>query len=353
MAILLCLIVWPRLLQESSVTRQFSFPLLIALGYGCIVTVVFAGDQMFANIPLIGSVVTLYLSTYAVTSRKSLVIGMVSSVVSFIISSYFGYIAFNEGQYRLSGLFENPNAIGFGGCFVLLIILSRYIQLPVVVRFGIGIGLLPIMILTGSRNALVGLVGCIMSQTWRNRKLFAGLGVAGIIIAGGLVYFERDVLRITSRSVFTRLTSRELIARGGAGRMEVAKYAFQIGLERGFVGIGFGQYREKYHARRFKARKADGKIRQLGTHNFYITLLTEWGAVGFFCFALVSYRLYRAVDHLEYEKDFVLGFLAISMLNSLGNDMVGMIHFWVMLGCCVQLIGLAEKEPHAIEMRQP
>ncbi|TWT98627.1 O-antigen ligase family protein [Stieleria varia] len=343
-ALVICAFVWPKFVREAAVTRQFSRLLFAAIFYGSIVTVLFGGRDMLANVPLIGSILILYVATFGVTSRRSLIIGLYASVVSFIVSAYFGLLAFNQGEYRLSGLFENPNAIGFGGCFVLLIVINRNLVIPNGVRLAVAVGLIPIMVLTGSRNALVGMVGCFMSQTWRNPRLFNGLLITGLVIAGVSLYFEKEISRITQRAVFTRLTNRDVIARGGAGRIAVASAALQVGYEHGFVGIGFGQYREKYHTKFFRERRTDGTLRKLGSHNFYVTLLTEWGFFGFCCFALMMYRLAKATEGMGLERDFVIGFLAVSMLNSLGNDMVGMIHFWVMLGVCVQFIRFAHED---------
>jgi hypothetical protein len=88
----------------------------------------------------------------------------------------------------------------------------------------------------------------------------------------------------------------------------------------------------------------DGQISKLGLHSIYLTLLTEWGIVGFFCFAMVFYRLYVFSKPFSFERDFILGFLAVSLVNGIGNDLIGEVHFWVFLGLSIQMLRLRYEE---------
>jgi hypothetical protein len=118
--VLACLAV-PVVLNESPRTRKLSGPLLIALLYAFGVTLLFGGEYAYAQMPLLVTCLALFFSTYCVTSRKSLLIGLYASVISFIITSAFGAVAFAQGDYRLRGLISNPNTLGYAGCFALLL----------------------------------------------------------------------------------------------------------------------------------------------------------------------------------------------------------------------------------------
>jgi hypothetical protein len=338
--VLACLAV-PVVLHESPRTRTFSGPLFIALLYAFAVTVLFGGEYAYAQMPLLVTCLALFFSTYAVTSRKSLLIGLYASVISFIITSAFGAITFAQGDYRLRGLFSNPNTLGFAGCFALLLAMSRYFPMTRPLRVFLIAGTLPVMVLTGSRTAILSMFATIVSQLSRNKRLFGPLVACCAALAIGGIFFSDQLSELTrNRGVFERY-SKERVEQGGAGRIALIKAGVIVAWENSFVGIGLGQYRIRHHTRFFRDYGTDGEIQRLGTHNTYVTLLAEWGLVSFLCFATIVVRLIRASRKLVFEKDWIYGFCAASLVNSLGNELITEVHFWVMLGVCIQLIRFA------------
>ena len=327
--------------REQAITSQFSRPLMFAILYGTTVTAIFAGMDVFANIPLVATCTALFFSTYVVSSKRSLVIGLYTCLLSYIVSSYFGLLAFDQGEYRLKGLFENPNTFGFAGCFVVILVINRYFPMPTFLRVFFVLVTIPVMVLSGSRGTMLSLIVGVGSQTWRNPKLFLGFLCFGVFGFVASLFFEEQLSQLTdqygSRSVFTRFDT-EVIERGSSGRFKLISSAFQVGTESGFVGIGFGQFRLKHFTRFVQKYRKDGTLLRLGTHNIYMTILVEWGFVPFICFGLIMFRLVKSCKHLQFEKDWIYGFLAISAVNGIGNDLVGEVHFWVFLGICVQCL---------------
>jgi O-antigen ligase len=340
--LLACLAV-PVVFNESPLTRKFSAPLLIAIIYGFAVTLLFGGEYAYTQIPLLLTCLALFYSTYVVTSRKSLLIGLYGSLISFVVTAAYGVVSFAEGDYRLRGLFENPNTLGYAGCFAILLAMNRYFPMSTTLRLFLIIGTSAVLVFSGSRSALAALAATVVSQLWRNKNLFVplmmscvALGIAGVLWGGQLAELFRD------RPVFHRY-SRELVEQGGVGRAALIIAGLNVAWEHGFVGVGIGQYRLQHHTRYFRQIGSDGQVNMLGTHNTYVSLLAEWGLVGFLCFATIVVRLVQTSRNLTFEKDWIYGFCAASLVNSIGNDLLSEVHFWVMLGVCVQLIRFAPR----------
>ena len=331
----------PAILREPEITRRFSRPLLFALAYLFVVTVVFAGGAVVEQLPFLITCLALFFASYGVTSRKSLTIGLGAYALSFLVSSYFGLLAFNRGQYRFSGLFENPNAFGYGGCFVFLIVINRYVPIPRLLKLIFALTVAPILLLTGSRGTVLTMLGVFVSQTWRNPRLFYGLVAAGILVlAINEIWGDQIVAQFKDRSIFDRY-SQEVVERGAVGRFAQIRAGMQVASEHAFIGIGLGQYREKHHTRFFHRRGLNGQIVKLELHNVFVSLLCEWGLFGLLAFATIIVRMLNATKEFEYERDWVYGFIGASFLNGLGNNLLGEIPFWIMLGVTVQMIRFA------------
>jgi O-antigen ligase len=242
----------------------------------------------------------------------------------------------------LSGLFENPNSFGLGGCSAIIVILNGYVPIKNATRWALVAAITPVLFLTGSRGTLVAGAGGIASQLWRNPNLFRGMVIGAIGLATTAYFFDEQLQRMLNSNALFRLTNVDIVERGAFGRMAQMQAGMTVGAEHAFVGIGLGQYRLKHHTRFFYRRGLDGQVSQLNLHSLYLSLLVEWGLVGFLCFGVIFVRLVHSVKHLRYEKDFVYGFLGVSLLNGLGNNLLGEIHFWLMLGLCVQFIRFAQ-----------
>jgi uncharacterized protein YhhL (DUF1145 family) len=337
LALVASLLAFKTILAQDRVSRLFTRPMLAALVYVFVVTVIFAGAEFVDQVPFLVACLTLFFASFAVTSRQSLFIGMLAFVLSFLVSSYFGVIAFNSGKYRLSGLFENPNAFGYGGCLALAVLLNRFYPLPTIIKWLVSIALMPVLVLTGSRGTILAGTGLVASQTWRNKNTFFFLCLAALAAWTVIEIFPSEIDDLMGRSVMTRLTDADVVRRGSEGRLAQISAGMQVAAEHGFMGCGLGQYRLQHHTRFFQHRGLDGQISRLEIHNVYVSLLCEWGIVGFYCFFLIIRRLLVLSKGRGLERDFIYGFLGASFLNGLGNNLLGEVPFWIMLGVCVQL----------------
>ncbi len=344
LSLVLSVLALPAFLRQPAVTSQFARPLVFAILYVCSVTIVFAGRDFVGQAPLLVTCIVLFLATYGITSKRSLNVALIAYVISFLVSSYFGLIAFSSGKYRLSGLFDNPNAFGYCGCFAFLILINRYVKLPRYLKYSLAFLLVPVLILTGSRGTILALLGVVVSQTWRNPKLFTFLVFSGVM-AGLVIQFFGDQIaeQFADRAVLSRY-QRSIVERGASGRLAQIRAGLQVSAEHGFIGIGLGQYREKHHTRFFQQKGLDGQISKLELHNVFVSLLCEWGIVGFGAFTIITFRLVQVVKFYPHEGDFIYGFLGASLLNGLGNNLLAEIPFWLMLGVVVQMIRFAHEE---------
>jgi O-Antigen ligase len=345
-ALFLALASVPIVIRQYSRFRRYSNPLIFALLYLAIVSAIFGGDDVLDTAPLIISCLALFFSSFVVTSRHSLVIGLIASAVSFTVSSGFGVITFSQSS-RISGLFTNPNTLGYAGCFAILVATNRYLSIPAWARGLFGISTIGVIALTGSRGATLAAVAAVISQLWRIPRLFWALAL--VSFSGVLVGFaiEQELSKFISEntSVFSRFTT-ERIQKGGAGRLEIAAAAMEVSANHGFLGIGLGQFRSKYFLQYFQIPDVQGGWQKLGVHNTYLSLLCEWGVVGFACFAVLFARLNRDSMKLSGERDWILGYIFCSLLMGLSTDLLIDVHFWVMLGVCVQFLRFAGPTDH-------
>ncbi len=342
LSLLLLVLAIPRIIRQSGKTAQFSLPIFLAFGYATLVTSLFAGADAFDQFPLLITGLALFFSPFVLNSRKSLIISLYAFVISYLFSCYFGMVALHSGKYRFSGLFENPNSFGLGACFAIIVLLNGYLRIPALARLSMVVGTIPVLFLTGSRGTLLSAAGGIFSQLWRNPQLFRGLMLGAVLLATVAYFFDEKLQGFLESSAVYRVTNMDVVERGTVGRLAQMKAGMQVAAEHGFVGIGLGQYRLKHHTRFFYRRGLDGEVSKLNLHSMYMTLLVEWGLVGFICFGVIYVRLVRAVKPLRYERDFIYGFMGISLLNGLGNNLVGEIHFWIILGICVQFVRFAD-----------
>jgi len=329
----------PQILRETWVTRRFSVPLFTALSYVSIVTVVFSGAGMFSMFPLIIGCLSLFFATYAVTSRKSLLIGLMASLLSFFFSAGYGLFIFSQGQYRLNGLFTNPNSLGYAGCFALLVIVNRHFAIPAYARLLGGLGTIGVIVLTGSRGSLLALFVAFAAQLWRQPRLFRGLVLGGVLLLLASIFIapEIDSVMRRNQSLLNRYSSR-MVEEGGSGRLALAKAALEVSVNHGFVGVGLGQFRLQYFTKHFQIFGTDGQIQRLGVHNTYVSLLCEWGIVGFTCFALIFLRLVRDSKFMNYGRDWILGYVCTTLFMGISTDLLTDVHYWVMLGTSVQFL---------------
>jgi hypothetical protein len=350
-SLVLLVLALPRIISQRGVTVQFSLPLFLAISYATLVTALFAGEDAFEQYPILITGLALFFSTFVLSSRRSLIIGLYAYIVSYLVSCYFGMLALGSGKYRLSGLFENPNSFGLGACFAIVILLNGYLKLSTWLRVPLVVGTFPVILLTGSRGTLVAATGGLVSQLWRNPALFRGLLLGALALASCAYFFDEQMQRLLENNAVYRIKTLDIVERGTVGRLAQMRAGMIVGSEHGFFGIGLGQYRLKHHTRFFYRRGLDGQISKLNLHSLYMTLLVEWGLVGFVCFGVIFVRMVTSVRRLHYEKDFVYGFLGIVLLNGLGNNLLGEIHFWLMLGICVQFIRFAQPSPIAAPRR--
>lgn len=345
-ALVLCVLCLPRLLKLTPVAGRFLFLLVVALVYALVVTALFASQvSLFANLPLVASTFALFIASFGVTSRSSLIIGLKCFLVSYALCAAYGILDYNSGGYfRVAGLLENPNSMGLAASYTFLILLNQLTPLSKTTRWVSILLLIPTVVLTGSRGSMLAVVAIYLAKAIRDPKTAIALVTLILVVFIGLPMMEETVSdTVESHGVFKRLTM-EKVEKGGAGRLAIISRCLQVGFEHGFVGIGLGQYKEEHHAKYFVKLNKKGEVQKLSSHNIFATLLTDWGAVAFICFVLMYKGFFDASRGLKLERDWVIGILVITFFKGMGDDLTGEIAYWIMLGVTVQLLNFTKIE---------
>jgi O-antigen ligase len=207
------------------------------------------------------------LAVLQVTKRAVVVATLVGVVLNIYDFMFPGFFSYNLG--RAAGLYVNPNFSGISlalGCVIGLSAIRRpWRQEAFVLVSFIGV------LVTFSREAIL-VFGCVLvggnlAGQLRLRRLAVagGIGVALFVAfnMGNSLLSEK----IASSDQWSRLTSHSLDDSAG-GRANLAKEALDVFEEAPLLGQGFGTnvYLDN----------------ELGSHNFYLSLLADHGIVGIF-----------------------------------------------------------------------
>lgn len=196
-----------------------------------------------------------------------------------------GYIAkghaleiFSGGRFGMR-ININPNLVAFYinmtfPCAFFVALFERQHTVRRKFLYAIAAVLAGIVVITGARGALLGIVAAVIYFLWHKRSLvwtlgtFACLGV--VIITMGRKY----LVRLLSPS------SAEIIS--DLGRLELLKAAFKILKDNYFFfGIGTGSFsRLKMEYGIPVWFPAPGEVENLSSHNTYVEMWLSWGILG-------------------------------------------------------------------------
>jgi O-antigen ligase len=258
---------------------------------------------------------------------------------------------------RFEGLFSNPNDLGRAVGVAVLMILHRLIfargqrfwrlYLPSVTTLLL---LLATLLLTGSREAMVGLgvaglTLVLWARRYRGPSRASGLNVSrtiAVLLAGGLlaVGAAQVFLRLGTASGIQRLQDPVAVAAGA--RLDLSASGWQVATGHYFLGVGMAQYRY-YHPEAIQqiGELRNAKVAQnvLGVHDDYLNLLVSGGVLALVIYVSIILGLWRALLRplriLKGRVDPSLG-LALSLLvflvvnGAASNQLLGPVYWLVM-----------------------
>ncbi len=192
----------------------------------------------------------------------------------------------DEGRAAWVGIFANPNEVAYA--LVILVPLAAWLAAPR--RWGLRLLLLAIVLLyiaaifvTFSRGGLLGLVAVIALCAWRNKNRWLQAALV-LALLGGLLFAGRFWTRDEG---FSQLSSDVTVGQ----RLATSVAGFNMFLDHPLLGVGF---RCSVIAWPLYAPSGLQSRNALVTHNTFIQVLSETGAVGFVPFMLlIAISLYR------------------------------------------------------------
>ena len=215
---------------------------------------------------------------------------------------------------RFSGLMANPNGLGLLAMFVyaLMVFIRDHEENDFSKNFYIffQLLLLSIIIFTGSRTALISVLGFEFVLRVRQNPLLLFLAIFGTI-AINITLNQSAILDSLSNSNLSDRLRLETLETG-SGRTEVWKVAYEEFKANPYVGKGMmydDYFIKEYSDRMFGKNKA----RQWnGVWNSYLSLGLNVGVIGMILFGYVWYRLYR----ISVYPVFRMAFLAMCLVSA-------------------------------------
>jgi O-antigen ligase len=212
------------------------------------------------------------------------------TAASILLTSFLGQ---RYQGARMLGMFENPNSLGFALAVCVLILIGeaidasrrRLVSLALWIPMSATLAL--VLVYTGSRASLLGFgLGFITLLT----LVFARQGGRGATRQFLFVFVPvvalSSFLVVTSfeeggtRTVALQQYFRERGLRKNGGRWDITRAAWDVALDHYLIGIGIGQY-PTYHIRYVQGLDniddRNAASRELGIHDDYVNLLTNYG----------------------------------------------------------------------------
>jgi O-antigen ligase len=302
------------------------------------------------------NVVLFPIVAVGIRERRHLLAFLTMMIVGATLSAAYGLTFRAEVEGRLEGAGVNANALGllliFGTVLATTLALDR--KLRGIARVGAGVAALfctYALLVTLSRGALIGtavaLVAAIVFARPRRR---ARLLLLVTVAAGCAVFYF---------VAFAPVAARERVTEpgDGSGRVDIWQVGWRMAEANPVGGVGVGNFRtsavryvlEPGVLRRSETLLDDQKV----THNVYLQMLTETGAIGLAlylgvllfalgCAASAARRFERLRD---YELSLIARGIIVAIVGVLAASFFSSQLFlkplWLMLAVCPALLAMA------------
>ncbi|MCW3082856.1 MAG: hypothetical protein JWP12_222 [Bacteroidetes bacterium] len=219
-------------------------------------------------------------------------------------------VAYSSGRYR--GMLGNPNGLGLF-CFLVFLLFSviknvkpnLFDQRQVAFIYVV---IVASMLLTGSRNSIVGVFVFVLFQRFYKINLFFGFLMAILFVFGVELVSSNLASIVTTLGLGDFLRVKTLD--DGSGRYVAWGFAWKHVQENFFIGRGFG-YDEHYMRSNWDLLSKMGH--QGGIHNTFLTFWMDMGLVGLLIYLrslILAFAKAAKNTTLAYPIMFVIMFTA-------------------------------------------
>jgi O-antigen ligase len=347
----------PRVSLRS--TRSGGTALLIAFIAWLAITLLWADDLDVGKeaLPRYALNVALFpIVAAAIRERRHVLAFLTVMVAGATLSAAYGIIFGAEEEGRIKGVGMNANALGlmliFGCVMATTLALDR--SLRGIARVAAGLAALfgtYALLVTLSRGALVGTAVALVAAIVVARPGRRARMMSLVVIAAGcaIIYF----------AAFAPAAARERVSEpgDGSGRVDIWQVGWRMAEANPVGGVGVGNFStsavryllEPGVLRRSEEIVDDQKV----THNVYLQVLTETGAVGLglylgiFLFSLgCAATAARRFERMRrYEMSLIARGVIVAIVGVLAasffSSQVFLKPLWLMLAFCPALLAMA------------
>lgn len=332
----------PHALNDITRVRHLFAPIAFAMVYAIAITAFASREHEILNYLLLPATNLIMLfAAMSASSTRALKLGLAAFCVGVGINIAYGITAFAADQYRLVGFYRNPNHLGVAiACAVIILVYQlprwlRFWRIAILAYFVCGI------VLSGSRGAILATALSIVMISIADKR--RRLMIVGIVVLGSAcVWLLMDPIMagldsLNNGRLRERYSQQELTR--AAGRLEIARSALYVGTETSFIGIGINRYQDYHRSTLRKLRIRDSYGIALGTHNFYISLLVEWGVPALLAFLVFFFRAFKS--RLAVARHFIFGAVVMVAVFGATTDLVSVVGAWVVLGLFLRMESMA------------
>ena len=341
MATILYILSWVPFLRSNlnfSKLKPYLVPLILFILVGIVSTAINSGyaKNLLETISLrvIQLIFLMVLIAAHISKDKALLSGALNSFVASVVLMYLLQLAGIGATYKVGRLFlfgENPNVLGMKATMSFLILVSKMINgrltiVKILVGPAVAFALLNLLILSGSRGALLSLfLGLIILVVYikMNYVKKVALAVLGVFFALYLFQFI-----MTTDPEFRQRIERS-ISQGDTGRNKLWNAAFRVIEDNYVFGVGLpGVLPEML--------KYSGKY--IEPHSVFLYVFMSTGIIGFIFYMVFILRLGIGLFKKFRQTGavlFLVIFTVVLLNMAKAGGGIGIIFFWLFFGMLI------------------
>lgn len=266
-------------------------------------------------------------------------------VIGTIISAAYGLYQFGiESNYRLNGLFTNPNHLAFAINILSPYLVFNYVNKRTKYHLFLFVLFSSIVFFTGSRTGLiVQLVNIILLLLMLGRSKGVALRMVLVLSTTAVLYVSYIAPMISQNQ---RLTGRYEVenVQNASGRFDIAEAVIKLANDTYYTGVGMGQYR--YYHKNYISSTAYATVTKhdLGTHNHFLDLLVNFGGVSLIIYTILLVGILKKILNVHHTiRPYLLcSIIGISII-SLSQEVFTLPLFWLFFGGLVSLLEIIKQ----------
>lgn len=269
----------------------------------------------FYGLGLLLQTILLFLSTFVLRN-----LNFSFKVDKAILIGAFFYTLMAFTHFFITPVFANSNYIGVCGLIFLVVFFSKQTKL----YYLFSLLCFVFIVLSGTRSAILGLVvGYFLFKIFNLRTSLRILSLIGFIILA-ILFFKSGLYDYLSSDDFAQLVIDKTGKRLESGRFEIWELIFSnMSFSNYIVGLGGGTDYEAIIGSKLSA------------HSGYVYIISSYGIVGLFLFAMASIfsiiRLFKKGYYFSFLLFVALLFREFFEVTLLHNSFPIALFFWAFL----------------------